>query len=256
MQLPLILLSFVCLILGAESSRTERLSWQPRTPKSAEDHPLPSTNAKRLELGLPLLPPRRATPRGSAPRAEPSPGTLITRTCNLKATVSGTTTLLGYVSQSVNNFGVYGNLLPSTTGALEVTFTYSGLAHTALNLLTTNGNSVYPYFGAVLAAPDNNYNMRSDNSVGAFVVGTPKTSAGPPGYVGSTDTTFGYAESAIWTYDSETQVLTPVFVSPDGTSPTLYNIWNPDDNTMNLFANPNIVNYSPRLRIITLTCVH
>ncbi|KAJ7489121.1 hypothetical protein FB451DRAFT_1390292 [Mycena latifolia] len=261
MHLPLTLLAVValCLDLSAEASRTPRAPRRPRAADLTGDPPLPSTNAKRLQLGLPLLPPRRRapTPRGSAPRSEPSPGVLITRTYNLAATVMGTSQFLGYVSASVNSFGVYGAFQSTQGGALQVTFTYSGLAHTALSLSTPNGlNMAYPFFGATLGAPDNSYYLSTDNYVGAFLGGTTQVSAGPPVMGSSTVLPSGWSESAIWTYDSTSRVLTPKWTNADGSSPpTTVILWNPADNTMNLFGNPSVVNLDSALRLVTLTCV-
>ncbi|KAJ7884447.1 hypothetical protein B0H13DRAFT_2343728 [Mycena leptocephala] len=237
-----------------------RIPWAPRRALEP-GQPLPSTNAGRLARGLPLLPPRQTgTPRFPAPRSEPSPGVLVTRSCNLRGTNAVTGEFLGYVRTDQNQFGVYGGLQDSPVGALKVALTYSGLMHTALSLKTTNGPSAdYPYFGGVVSDTSPAFDIRSDNTLGAFMGGVSDVPAGPavdsPSTISEANAAFHYSEAAIWSYDATSRVLTPTWTNGDGSSPPETTIlYNPGDNTMVLIGKPQDTDYHNAFRLVTLSC--
>ncbi|KAK7033736.1 hypothetical protein R3P38DRAFT_2914620 [Favolaschia claudopus] len=163
------------------------------------------TNAERFALGLPPLPPRRpATPRQVAPRSGSSPVPLITYTC-----------LIGVRQTSNNQF--MGHLTPATS-------------RNAIRLQTSAVNALVSTFKIPIGATSQSGMLVYDTSNGLVLAGLSTSSTNPLmwptlyNYVTlsslepPSDTppsyTNGYFESAIWSYDVATQILTPQWVNP------------------------------------------
>ncbi|KAK7046245.1 hypothetical protein R3P38DRAFT_2873189 [Favolaschia claudopus] len=106
------------------------------------------TNAKRLALGLPPLPPRRATRARSAARSMASPLPPGTYSCNVGVTDASTTELLGYLSPPPSANQYHGTLQPSASGALSVRLAASTSSSTGSSLVALNGPAGYPYITA------------------------------------------------------------------------------------------------------------
>lgn len=196
---------------------------------------IPTTNAERFARGLPPLSPKSrrrhhahlaATRVRSAPRSETSPGIPVLASCNiLVSSTDGTP--LGYVSPSWNDYGEYGALQATQTGALVVSFSYPVNSPYQLTLVAMNSPSAnYPNFGAVAgySADQNEPKFGPGEYNYAYIAGTLDTPVGAVPQKGSNSYTSAtgldaMTESAIWTYDSATGAITAQWINPDGSAP-------------------------------------
>ncbi|KAJ7677060.1 hypothetical protein DFH06DRAFT_1429146 [Mycena polygramma] len=226
----------VATLARADATPTARvlsLNPSPADIANASSHitiraPNPRTNAQRLALGLPPLPPRRrGTPH--APRQSSSP---TMQTCKILAKNTDGSDY-GFVSNTVNIFGEYGDFLLAQLGGLEVSFSYLPDAQTQLNLFVTSSptGSPSPYLGAVFskqwASPILNLLTISEREVQSAMFSLHTyylTSPGAPAAGGTN--TFATAtgidediESAIWSYDPATAALTAQWINMDSSAP-------------------------------------
>ncbi|KAK7046441.1 hypothetical protein R3P38DRAFT_2873826 [Favolaschia claudopus] len=160
-----------------------------------DNNHLPLTNAKRLAMGLPPLPPRRAVWN------------------------SKTDEKLGYLSAQPNTVPSFANFQSSVIGALIVTFTTSSTSsNTGLIISIVNGPPNLPYFSAFL-------NTISSTSlpeirVGNNGVGWFTATADIDSQQTSANGAWVYTESAIWTFDQDSYFLTPVWRNHNSGRPT------------------------------------
>ena len=143
-----------------------------RAPAPRPASSLPLTNARRLQLGLPLKKPHRKVDKvkrsGTPPTSSVSsrnfflnksflkhipsfflfaPGRI---NCNILVNNTDSGDVLGYVSPKFNDFGEYGYFQPSQDGALSVTLSYHPRDPSSpVDIKVNNGpDSTFPFFGA------------------------------------------------------------------------------------------------------------
>ncbi|KAF8215339.1 hypothetical protein K438DRAFT_1955325 [Mycena galopus ATCC 62051] len=183
------------------------------SPRSAPS--LPLTNLRRLQLGLL---PKKAVRSNSAKLSIAKRSAVAPVSVNdyiLVISTDGSVLDSGYLSPGFNGFGEYGFVQSSASGALSVTFWYDPTNPSATFDVTAN-NDVYPgvpFFGA--------------NTVLVYVL--PTSSGAPPtsGDSSYQDATLALAdlESAIWSYDPFTTLLTPQWTNTDSSviaAPIIY----------------------------------
>ncbi|KAJ7818782.1 hypothetical protein B0H14DRAFT_3876891 [Mycena olivaceomarginata] len=181
------------------------------------------TNGRRLALGLPLLPPRRATPRQAAAGSSASMLPPAVATCNIRAAYASTGQSLGYLSPAITSFN-YRTFQDTQAGALVFTFTASASASSSLNtqltLMTTNGDPDYPVNGAVVrGVRDTATDLGPDRSATASL--SPVSAPDPPSAL-DRRTGYGHTETAIWTYDPASHALSAQWANTDGAMPRNY----------------------------------
>lgn len=187
------------------------------------------TNAELLRRGLPLKSPvlRRGTPtRRTDPSAVPQPvSSTTTNTGVIQIRNANTGSVLGYISTTSSNSIMA--LQSTSDGALTVSFDADSTGtSTQLNLGMENSGSGYPYLGLVqaIADPDSVFSPTSSNF--GFIVGTVQTAPGavPANIDNSYSAHYGKqrtGESAVWVFDSDTDTLTPQWINPDKSTPSL-----------------------------------
>ncbi|KAK6984804.1 hypothetical protein R3P38DRAFT_3292149 [Favolaschia claudopus] len=141
------------------------------------------TNAKRLALGLPPLPPRRATRVRSAARSMASPLPPGTYSCNVGVTDASTTELLGYLSPPTSGNQYYGTLQPSAAGSL-----------------------CYPYITARVSSQPGYQEISPATNVAGSFIGTSSSSPST-----QRRTTATYSETDVWSFDPVSMELSIVW---------------------------------------------
>ncbi|KAJ7899699.1 hypothetical protein B0H13DRAFT_2664277 [Mycena leptocephala] len=230
------------------------------------------TNAKRLAIGLPPLPPRRratTAARAVLPRSSAVP---VTQTCNLMLTDSNGESQ-GYVSGTDNGYGEF-YILSAQTNALAVSFTYTpgSTPATQLNLLIANNpNPTYPFFGG-RGTPGGGVPGETLGSSNIFnyiePVATTESPAGSAPFPGHylhenfDSGRSGNIESAIWNYDPDTQLLTATWVNPAPDSSAIPLTLLTQIGTFMLVPNDNVATFiryesggSEPIDIVNLKCV-
>lgn len=194
------------------------------------------TNAELLRRGLPLKYPvlRRGTPtRRTGPSALPQSDPDTSPPASEKTAYTGiiqirnadTDNVLGYVSAAPLNSIIA--LQSTSNGALIVNFEADPTGpSTQLNLGMENSGTGYPYLGLVqaIADPDSVFGPTLPNF--GFIAGTIETASGaiPANIDNSYSAHYGKqrtGESGVWAFDPSTDVLTPQWVNPDGSTPAL-----------------------------------
>jgi len=182
------------------------------------------SNAELLRRGLPLKGPvmRRGTPvRRTNPSAVPVP---MTHT-GVVQVLDSSNNVLGYIAKDLGNAGAQYVYNPSITNALAVTFqtdqTGSG---TQLDINAVNSNPSWPFLGLVQGREDTDSNLSPGSYEYLYLAGVanPGTQPGDSPqsisnsyFIGAPRT----AETAVWTFDITTGVLTPQWINTDGSSP-------------------------------------
>ncbi|KAK7058075.1 hypothetical protein R3P38DRAFT_1193154 [Favolaschia claudopus] len=200
---PIMLLQpiLIALIFGALGFSTNAIA--PPKIRADQSPAVALTNAERFALGLPPLPPRRpATPRQVAPRSGSSPLPLITYTCLIALRQTSNNQILGYI-RPVTTSGSQLNLQSSAVNALVGTFkipigvtSQSGLlVYDTSTGFVLVGRSIIPVIQQIMSPSLNDYVI-----------------------LASLDLAYetSYFESAIWSYDVGSKILTPQWVNPDG----------------------------------------
>ncbi|KAF5328325.1 hypothetical protein D9619_013353 [Psilocybe cf. subviscida] len=192
------------------------------------------TNAERLVVGLPPLPPRRRGSRTShAARAGPSPGGSTTHGY-IAAKKAGTDTLFGYVKRDYNVFGENGLTNPAATpgnplaGALKVILPAESDRTGPFNLeIEDPAQATYPLLGFMTGFANTSPNLAPGSFNYLYLGGVQETPAySPPvnqpnSFTGATSIDVS-TESAIWNYDAATGRLTPHWINEDGSIPAVY----------------------------------
>ncbi|KAH9926339.1 hypothetical protein B0H21DRAFT_826576 [Amylocystis lapponica] len=180
----------------------------------------PMTNAKRMARGLPPNRPRFQI-YGShlEPRMSDVPNPCPPVTGYIQVGGLGTAT---YVSRTPNAFGEYGTTT-DISAALSVQYT-SCDSTSPFDLVALNGIADYPYFGAISGFSDATPNLSASSPNYFYLGGTVHTAPGAPPAIGGNSFTAATGtsesiESAIWTLDSSSGVLTAHWVNPDGSNP-------------------------------------
>ncbi|KAF8217985.1 hypothetical protein K438DRAFT_1925249 [Mycena galopus ATCC 62051] len=163
------------------------------SPRSAPS--LPLTNAKRLQLGLPLKQPtRRYTAKAAIAKRSAIPSAIPPASITASILVNNASgSALGYLNPQLNAFGEYGYVNDSLSGALSVTFSYDPTSPSAIFDVTANNgvDANFPFFGAIVgyASTSNDLGPGSSNY----------------NYLGAT-----------WSYDPVTALLTPQWTNTNG----------------------------------------
>ncbi|KAJ7476555.1 hypothetical protein FB451DRAFT_1460695 [Mycena latifolia] len=256
MNFRLALITVLATLNLANAVRTPKVF---RKPRSIDTVALPNTNAKRLSLGLPLIPPRFAgTPRRTAARSTVSPSVVVTYTCKILVTNPAAAATMGYVSPTLNDYSEYGVIQSTQDDALSVTFEASGLAHSQLSLRTTNdpnmANDYYDTDGS-LTPTAYTASLTGHYSSQRHRWRPPESRPTAPTHTATTGPTSKYYESAIWSYDPTTKALTAQWVNSDGTSYPATIMQFPSQGTLRITGNPHFADGNDDFSVATLTCV-
>ncbi|KDN34899.1 hypothetical protein RSAG8_12039, partial [Rhizoctonia solani AG-8 WAC10335] len=163
----------------------------------------------------------------------------LTTTCKLQ--LSRGSTPLKYISSKLNEFGEYGILTDSATGALEVTFA-SGNSSGRVDLWVVGADADTPTLGGISGF----FNEGDDLTFGSYhyaSIGlTTQTPSGSTPSIGanSFDKIQDYKqkiESAIWSFNSATKLLTPRWVNTDKSAPKNHLIYVDKQNVVVITAN-------------------
>jgi len=188
------------------------------------------SNAKRLALGLPLLPPRprREGWQLEAPRSLPSSMPLPAATGYIKLLNADTGAELGLLAAGWNSFGEYGTVTPSTANALGVKIDITAAALGAADITALNSpNPSYPFVGAISGFSSASPDLRAGSSNYAYVGGTKQTPPySPPASPGNSFTAATnipeQSESAIFKYNPITKAIAVQYVNVDSSRPATY----------------------------------
>ncbi|KZP28607.1 hypothetical protein FIBSPDRAFT_1039369 [Athelia psychrophila] len=178
------------------------------------------TNAKRLALGLPLLPPTR---RSKARRSLPSSVPTQTVTGIIQIRDATSKDILGYVIENTNNNNHLGygdaSLAIPVSFAVDPTATVSSQLDIAA---VTSYAAAWPLMGGIVGLLNTDDDLKSGSSNYAYIQGTTHTPAGSPPIAASNSyPTVEDTESGIWSYDSTTGAITAQWVNTDsGLPPT------------------------------------
>ncbi|EKM58240.1 uncharacterized protein PHACADRAFT_252417 [Phanerochaete carnosa HHB-10118-sp] len=214
-------------------------------PTHVSTLPLPSsrhlTNAERMARGLPPNPPNRRngrlvarvspTPVGAnspAPTQQASGSGSCTQRSGIIEIASVDRSISGYLANVTTRFGQYG-FSPNKGDAIEV------LAHCdgdRFDLTTVDMSSSYPYFGGITGLQSISADLLPGTSNYAYFGGVTPTLPGKP--ASSQDSSFtsltkisNTVESAIWSMDDSTGILTPHWVNGSGDEQTTYIAYSP-----------------------------
>ncbi|KAJ7351991.1 hypothetical protein DFH08DRAFT_956810 [Mycena albidolilacea] len=186
----------------------------PQRPNVKDANNLPFTNAKRLALGLPLLPPRprRApTPRGTA-ASSVSILPPVVHTCNILVQDASAGQPGGYISPTLTDGSRYAPVQTSPVDVLSVTFSASATSHTQLTLQAVNGDPDLPTL-AFPAVPTSGLIALAC----LIALAPPESSPSRRGVIIAP--AYSHSETAIWSYDLVSQALTSQRTNSDGSTP-------------------------------------
>jgi hypothetical protein len=193
-----------------------------RAPAPRPASSLPLTNARRLQLGLPLKKPIR---RSHAPIAKRSGIPPISINCYISVTNTDSGAVLGYISPQFNDFGEYGYFQPSQAGALSVTLSYQPTdLSSPVNIIANNSpDPTVSFFGGIVGYASSSDDLGPGNPNYNYIGGTVQVASGAQPTDGGNsfeDLTQidEHIESAIWLYDPINSLLTPQWINSDGSS--------------------------------------
>ncbi|KAF8314561.1 uncharacterized protein EI90DRAFT_3294209 [Cantharellus anzutake] len=190
-----------------------RLAPQLRDPVHGE------TNAKRLERGLPLLPPARrwnaeASRTETAKRAQGSDTYHWHGKIQVNATNNGN--LVGYLELGTNWYMVG---LESNADTFSAAFHRYGISHSVSFQSDSKTLSAHPYLAGLI---DRGVALGGGKASSAFLGSSVQTQSNdPPQSDGAVSVPGQYYETAFWDYDPTTQNLTPKWVDVDNRIHTL-----------------------------------
>jgi len=188
------------------------------------------TNAERMARGLPPNPPHRRDGRLVA-RVSPTPVGANSPAPTQQATGSGSCTprtgtiemtsadgsIVGYLANVATRFGQFG-FSPDKTDAIQVQAHCDG---DRFDLTTVNVDSAYPYIGGITGLQSVSADLLPGSSNYAYFGGVTPTLPGKP--ASSQDSSFtsltkisNTVESAIWSMDDSTGILTAHWVNGSG----------------------------------------
>ncbi|KAG8795839.1 hypothetical protein FRC12_008992 [Ceratobasidium sp. 428] len=172
---------------------------------------------------------------------------------------------LGYISPVWNQYGQYGTLQPTATGALEVELSYDSTSPERLDVWTTNGpDSDFPVFGAAMGFSTDGVNMNLGSINYAYIAGAPPTQPHSPAVPGPNSFTnkTGFDASVqgfIWQYDPATGALSPQWTNWDSSTPQMHILYAENERTLCITGDPTTFNkaigasYSEVLFMLLLT---
>lgn len=192
-------------------------------PVPRVDHPTrtePMTNAKRLALGLPPLPPSK---RGHRRQTQPSSNPIVTKSGVVAVTDANTNAPLGYLSQSGtddNHFGLTVVQSDAITISFALDSTYSGPID--INAATSYSNS-WPLMGAIVGVVSTSDDLNSGSANYVYIQGTTQTDPGsPPDNVSNSYPVQKDSESAVWYYDPSSGALSIQWINTDSSQPATH----------------------------------
>jgi len=186
----------------------------------------PQTNAKRLAAGLPPLPPTKRWLVGDNPKPLHPRVSSIAVPCSPSVVqVNNGTTVLGFLSRRLNEFGEYAQVVKDKDQAIQICLSRPNALNgnadaTAVNSFVRS----LPFFGAFVGAYSSSSSITTTSASYLFLGQNTQTGAGavpvvPPS---SSDTAFGVAtdisepfESNIWRVNGATNELQLWWVNPD-----------------------------------------
>lgn len=213
------------------SNRLRRTAPQVRNPFTGE------TNAKRLARGLPPMPPvRRASKTDTAKRSTTS--NTVSKSHRIKVSsvvdhntigflvltgaqdryIVGDASIAHTFSATVFSTGITTDVSWTDSGAPASHQLLAGLISPGVELLSSNSNAAIFGDAPVQTAP-----------------GSTPQSGGSASIPGSE------YETAIWSYDSTSNGISPSWVNHGGSSPAVAIVWDPVGQTLYLTANPSAV---------------
>lgn len=205
---------------------------------------VPMTNAQRLARGLAPNRPRfnHAARRGLAPRASaaPDPNPCPTMTGTIRVAGAGTSAST-FVSRVPNVFGEYG---VTTDAANALLVQYANCAGAAsADLVTLNGIADFTHLGGITGFSSPSGDLGPGSSMYAYLGGTSQTAPGatPQAVPNSFTFTTGIqedVESAIWTLDRTTGVLSAHWSNTDRSTPATSIVYYAPENFLLLTGNP------------------
>jgi hypothetical protein len=188
------------------------------------------TNAKRMALGMPPLPPVR---RGHGRRhgdPAPSPVALRGRIAVNDAKTGASHGFIGEELDSTHHFGV-----ADDANALLFRFSVPAGSQTSGQLDITSDatySGSWPYMGGILNSDDQNLKPGSANF--AYIQGTTRTDPDATQSVSNSWSNSKKAESAIWSYNPNTKEITAEWVNSDSDSEDVRFILNQNQTPINL----------------------
>ncbi|KAK7678971.1 hypothetical protein QCA50_017914 [Cerrena zonata] len=216
-------LSVTALSAVATPSRTvpDVLPFNPLQLAARAPAPEPylTTNAQRMARGLPPKKPRfnharRLVARQSATPCVPLAGIIGVALDGAPST--------GYLASALNAFGEF-QYTQNLNEALEVSICFT--EGPVFDIKPTNGgNPTYPFLGAVTGFANSDSNLSPSNFNYVYLAGTTQTPAGstPQRQANAFSAAAGVpedVESAIWSINTATNVLSSNWVNTDGSVP-------------------------------------
>ncbi|KAJ6511228.1 hypothetical protein DFH09DRAFT_1100451 [Mycena vulgaris] len=219
-----------------------------RQPRSAPP-PAPRTNAKRLALGLPPLPPgrrdiklARTAAYALSPRQSPPPPTI--KHCNLRVKTDAQVDM-GFLAATFNNYNQYGIFTTTQSAALE------------LDMKPVNGPSdnLYPAVGGIV--PYGATGALTGSGEYLYLGGTYQSGGGADPTSGMSSVPGSQLfESAIWTYVPGTGEVSPHWVNPGSVYPNTYTLYANDINHYPLTGAPSIPMYLEAIELFDRSGAH
>ncbi|KAF8896096.1 hypothetical protein BD779DRAFT_561406 [Infundibulicybe gibba] len=182
------------------------------------------TNARRLAAGLPLNPPRHIVEKRTG-KERPAPSS--TPGCNVDGYLMITnedSTRVGFVSKKWNDFGEYGTI---AEGDDRLKVSINTCSDSNSDIKTINGPYAdFPFFGGI-GGPSDSPDLSGGSDSYAYFGGASQTQPGAPpadapnAFTKATGTN-KVVESAIFTLDRGSKVITAHWVNRDSSRPTTY----------------------------------
>ncbi|KZT22496.1 hypothetical protein NEOLEDRAFT_651687 [Neolentinus lepideus HHB14362 ss-1] len=172
---------------------------------------------------------------------------------------------MGYLSATANSYGEYG-LTSDASAAMRISFGTSSCASSAvypeLDITAQNGLTTYPLTGFITGFSNTDNNLYSGSFNYAYFGGVAtETPAGSPAITepNSFSAASGVSravESAVWSWSTSTNALTPQWINTDGSFPTNYLVYVPSSVAFALLGDvtafsSNFVN----VQVVTFTFV-
>ncbi|KZV96880.1 hypothetical protein EXIGLDRAFT_833298 [Exidia glandulosa HHB12029] len=179
------------------------------------------TNADRLRRGLPPLPPRinlhknKHTPTKSSPQHHASASSKPTKgNVHVKHHKSGK--FLGFLSKNHKSPHVQRFTITSDPEEAMTVRARTPSPDIPSSLTITNPEDGFVNLGFVTGPASAGAKLAPRSANYAVLSGTDETRGGDPPAAADAAYGSGSVESAVWTYESQSQTLTPKWVNPDG----------------------------------------
>lgn len=190
------------------------------------------TNGERLARGLPLNPPHKrhnrrhlqpsGTPTQDGPTPQPTPVNPGKAYCmprdGIVEIIDGDSNVLGYLGDVTTQFGQYG-YCPEREKAMKVHANCDG---DRFNLMTVGIDGAFSFLGGITGLDSLSADLLPGSLNYAYFGGVTSTSPGKPACQQENSFTKitniqNTVESAIWSLDDDSNLLTPHWTNTDGT---------------------------------------